>query len=142
MPVPQHLTNQPVSSMMKSPVRSIAMDDTVETIERTMSGNALSWVPVREPGGAFIGVVSASDLMHFHTLKKDAAKVPAWQICTYRPITVEASASIGEVAKSMLEHKIHHVVVVERGHAVGVVSALDFVQLVAATGPPQSPTRF
>ena len=46
MPVPQHLTNQPVSSMMKSPVRSIAMDDTVETIERTMSGNALSWVPL------------------------------------------------------------------------------------------------
>jgi len=57
--------------------------------------------------------------------------VPAWMICSYKPISVDAATSVGEVARLMLERRIHHVVVTQAGAMVGVVSALDFVRLLA-----------
>ncbi len=120
--------NTPISSLMTLPVWSVDMDDTVEAIEALMSRQALSWVPVTEPDGIAIGVVSQSDLMQFHLRKKDAATVPAWQICTYKPIAVNADTSVADVARRMLERRIHHVVVTRDGTMVGAVSALDFVR--------------
>lgn len=118
----------PISSLMTSPVWSVGMDDTVDTIETLMAQRSLSWVPVTEPDGAAIGVIAQSDLLALHLHKKDAASVPAWQICTYKPITVSVDTSIAEVAQLMLERRIHHVVVTRDGAMVGVVSALDFVR--------------
>lgn len=121
--------NTPISSLMTSPVWSVDMDATVEAIEALMARESLSWVPVTEPNGAAIGVVSQSDLLQFNLhRKKDAASVPAWQICTYKPISVSADTSVADVARLMLERRIHHVVVTRDGIMVGVVSALDFVR--------------
>ena len=120
--------SKPISSLMTSPVWSVGMDDTVEAIETLMAQRSLSWVPVTEPDGAAIGVIAQSDLLALHLHKKDAANVPAWQICTYKPISVSADTSIADVAQLMLERRIHHVVVTRDGSMVGVVSALDFVR--------------
>lgn len=121
--------NTPISSLMTSPVWSVDMDATVEAIEALMARESLSWVPVTEPNGAAIGVISQSDLLQFNLhRKKDAASVPAWQICTYKPISVSADTSVADVARLMLERRIHHVVVTRDGIMVGVVSALDFVR--------------
>ena len=120
--------NTPISSLMTSPVWSVGMDDTVEAIEALMSRESLSWVPVTEPEGAAIGVISQSDLMQFNLRKQDVASMPAWQICTYKPISVSADASVADVARLMVERRIHHVVVTHHGRMVGVVSALDFVR--------------
>lgn len=121
--------NTPISSLMTSPVWSVDMDATVEAIEALMARESLSWVPVTEPNGAAVGVVSQSDLLQFNLhRKKDAASVPAWQICTYKPISVSADTSVADVARLMLERRIHHVVVTRDGIMVGVVSALDFVR--------------
>jgi signal-transduction protein with cAMP-binding, CBS, and nucleotidyltransferase domain len=129
--------NTPISSLMNSPVWSVDMDATVEAVEALMSRQSLSWVPVIEPNGAAIGVVSQSDLLQFNLGKKDPAGVPAWQICTYKPISVSTDTSIADVARLMLERRIHHVVVTRDGTMVGVVSALDFVR--AFVLPAMSP---
>lgn len=120
--------NTPIASLMTSPVWSVSMDDTVQAIEALMSEHKLSWVPVIEPDGAAVGVIALSDLMQFHAREGDAAAVSAWQICHYKPISVAADTSIAEVARLMLAHKIHHVVVTKNDSMVGVVSALDFVR--------------
>jgi signal-transduction protein with cAMP-binding, CBS, and nucleotidyltransferase domain len=126
----QDLTmNKTIASLMTSPVWSVAMDDTVEAIEALMTRQRISWVPVVEPGGAVVGVVTQSDLLQFHFRKQDAGAVAAWLICSYKPISVDVGTSVGEVARLMLERKIHHVVVTQAGSMVGVVSALDFVRL-------------
>jgi len=123
--------NKPISSLMSSPVWSVGMDDTVEVIESLMTRQHISWVPVAEPGGATVGVITQSDLLQFHLRKQDPTAVPAWMICSYKPISVDADTSVGEVARLMLERRIHHVVVTQAGGMVGVVSALDFVRLMA-----------
>ena len=134
--------NAPISSMMNSPVLTVSMDDKVQAIEQFMHRHHLSWVPVREPNGAIIGVVSAAELMQFHALKKDPAAVAAWQVCSYKPLTVSAEASIAEVARLMLEQRLHHVIVTDRGTSVGIVSSLDFVRRFAPEpGAPGAAAR-
>jgi signal-transduction protein with cAMP-binding, CBS, and nucleotidyltransferase domain len=120
--------NAPIASLMKSPVWSVSMDDTVQAIEALMSEHDLSWVPVLGPDGAPVGVIAQSDLVQFHTREGDPAAVCAWQVCHYKPISVTADTSVAEVARLMLAHKIHHVVVTKNDSMVGVVSALDFMR--------------
>lgn len=124
--------NTPISSLMSSPVSTVGMDETVEAIESLMTRKRISWVPVIGPDGATIGVITSSDLLQFHLRKQDPATVQAWLVCSYKPITVDAATSVVEVARLMLERRIHHVVVTQHGFMVGVVSALDFVRKVAA----------
>ena len=121
----------PISSMMTTNVRTVGMDDTVREVEAFMNARALSWAPVREPGGAVVGVIGAADLLQFHVRKGDPDATCIWQICTYRPISVSPETPVSEVARLMLHHKIHHVVVMDHEHIVGVVSALDFVRQLA-----------
>jgi signal-transduction protein with cAMP-binding, CBS, and nucleotidyltransferase domain len=122
------MMDTPISSMMNSPVWSVGMDDTVQTIQALMSQHDLSWVPVVEPSGMPVGVIALSDLMQFHSRDGDPAVVSAWQVCHYKPISVTADTSVAEVARLMLAHKIHHVVVTKDDTMVGVVSTLDFVR--------------
>ena len=120
--------NTPISSLMTSPAWAVGMDDTIEAIEAMMTRQRLSWVPVVDSNDVSIGVIALSDLLQFHIRKDDPAKVAAWQICSYKPISVGADTSVIDVARLMVEHKIHHVVVTQTDGMVGVVSALDFVR--------------
>jgi CBS domain-containing protein len=121
----------PISSMMTTQVRTVGMDDTVCEVDAFMHENALSWAPVREPSGAIVGVIGAADLLQFHVRQGDARATRIWQICTYKPISVRPDANVSEVAQLMLRHKLHHVVVMDQEHIVGVVSSLDFVRRFA-----------
>jgi signal-transduction protein with cAMP-binding, CBS, and nucleotidyltransferase domain len=118
----------PISSLMTSQVWSVGMDDTVQAVEALMSQHKLSWVPVVGPDSAPVGVIALSDLVQFRTRSTDPSSTCAWQICHYKPISVGAGTSIAEVARLMLAARVHHVVVMQDGAMVGVVSALDFVR--------------
>jgi len=117
-----------ISTMMKAPVWTVDMDDTVHEVEEFMSSHGLSWVPVRDPAGTMVGVIGTPDLLQFHIRKGDPAATVAWTICTYKPISVAPGTSVSEVARLMLQNKVHHVVVVDADRIVGVVSSLDFVR--------------
>jgi len=49
-------------------------------------------------------------------------------LCTYKPISVDQATPLGEVARLMVERRIHHVVVTGDAGLAGVVSSLDFVR--------------
>ena len=125
--------SQAISSMMQRQVWSVGLDETVQAVEAQMAAKRLSWVPVLESNGVVLGIISASDLLRFHADKKDPSKVCAWQLCTYKPITVRADATVGEVARLMVEKSIHHVVVTEGADIQGVLSSLDFVRTFIAS---------
>ena len=120
--------SQPVSSFMERQVWTVDMDDTIEHIEALFNRQGLSWAPVLESKRTIVGVISASDLMQFHAQGKDPTAVQAWQLCSYKPITVSPDTPLSEVARVMLERKAHHVVVTDSEGIAGVVSSLDFVR--------------
>lgn len=120
--------SQTISSLMHREVTQVGPDDTLQAVEAKMSAHALSWVPVIDTGGVVLGVISSADLLRLHADGRSPAKVCAWQLCTYKPITVHPDDKVSEVARVMVESGIHHVVVAENGEIRGVVSSLDFVR--------------
>ena len=124
--------SQAISSLMQREVCSVGPDDTVQAVEAQMVARGLSWVPVVDANGVVLGVISSVDLLRFHADGKEAAKVCAWQICTYKPIVVRPDTPVSEVARLMVETNVHHVVVTEGTDIKGVVSSFDFVRTFMA----------
>ncbi len=120
--------SQTISSLMQHEVYSVSPDDTMQTVEALMVARGLSWVPMVDSSGVVLGVISSTDLLRFHADEKDASVVCAWRICTYKPIMVRPNATLSEVARLMVEARIHHVVVAEGSDIKGVVSSFDFVR--------------
>lgn len=116
------------ASLMQREVWSIGPDEPLESIEKQMVARNLRWVPVAEPDGGVLGVISAWDLLRFHADQKGPGTC-AWQLCTYRPVSVHPDASADEVARLMLEAKVHHVIVAaEDGALLGVLSSSDLLR--------------
>jgi CBS domain-containing protein len=118
----------PISSLMERQVIAIEMDDTVADIQNLFTRKGLTWAPVLDEQRNVVGVVSASDLLHFHGEWQDPNAARAWQLCTYKPIMVPQDTPATEVARMMVERKVHHVVVTDAQGIAGVVSSLDFVR--------------
>ena len=121
-----------VSSLMQRRVRTIDMDDTIVDVEGMFARERLSWSPVTTREGEVIGVISAADVLQFHASGRDAATIRAWQLCTYKPITVAPDTTLEELARLMMTRGIHHVVVKDDEKIAGVVSSLDFVRTFIA----------
>ena len=123
------MTDKPVSALMTTPVTTVRADDTIEQVSEKLRSDGLSFVPVVESrDGPPLGIITATDLLQFQAAKRDPKSVQAWQICSYHPIEVAPDMPVGEVARLMVERRIHHVVVMENKVMKGVVSSLDFVK--------------
>ena len=120
--------SQPISSFMERQVRSVGMDDSVAEVDSLFARHGLSWAPVLESKRTIVGAISTSNLLQFHALGQDPTAVRAWQLCSYKPISVSPDTPVNEVARLMVEGKIHHVVVTDSERIAGVVSSLDFVR--------------
>lgn len=122
--------------MMTKSVWTVDTQDTVERVEELLNSHHVSSVPVVDSKGIIFGLISASDLLHFHSAQKNPKAVRAWEICTYKPIEVGPATAIGEVARLMVKNRIHHVVVSENRSIQGFVSSLDFVEQYVLKGAP------
>lgn len=120
--------------IMTATLVTVGMHDTVASVEAVLDKKGLTLVPVidSERNDCF-GVISLKDISHFHAAKKNSKAVEAWEICSYKPLMASTESSIEEVARLMVDHSIHHVVVMEKGQLKGIVSSLD---IVAACLPP------
>lgn len=119
--------NNTITSLMQVNVFTVGPDATAQSIEALMAAQGLSWVPVVDKD-VVLGVISSADLLRLHADGRSSTQVSAWQLCTYKPISVPPDATLAEVARLMVESGIHHVIVVDGDHIRGVVSSLDFVR--------------
>ena len=120
--------SQPISSFMERHVWTVDIDDAVAEVESLFARQSISWAPVLESKRMIVGVISTSDLLRFHAQGQDPTAVRAWQLCSYKPITVSPDTPLSEVARLMIERKVHHVVVTDNEGIAGVVSSFDFVR--------------
>jgi predicted transcriptional regulator len=120
--------NEPISRIMTKTVWTAAMEDTAEKVEELLNRRSLSAVPIVDEKGGVFGIVSAADILHLHAAKRNPKTIRAWELCTYKPIAVSPETPVDEVARLMIQNKIHHVPVIERSKLCGIVSALDFVE--------------
>ena len=72
------------------------------------------------------GIVTSTDLRRIND-----ESVPVTEIMAKKVHVVSKDAGVRAAAKMMLRHDVHHLVVMDEGRIVGMISALDFVQLIA-----------
>ncbi len=123
--------SQPISDLMERQVVAVDIDDTVASVQALFARRGLTWAPVLDAGSTVVGVIALSDLLPFQGELHDPKQVKAWQLCTYRPVLVADHTPATEVARLMVERKVHHVVVTDAQGIAGVVSSLDFVRAYA-----------
>ena len=118
--------------MITSIVTSTA-DKTVKEIRELMEYNGIHAVPIiayekKLPNNetTIQGIVTTSDLVG---ITNDFAIVEDFMTNNVHIVHQESSAKAA--AKMMLKHDVHHIVVMDKGHIVGIISSADFVKLVA-----------
>jgi CBS domain-containing protein len=132
--------------IMTRPVHTVAQDASVETAAELMTTHRVTALPVVDPSGGLVGMVSEGDLL-WHRVPADptahvrrlettdpgqrpgtVAEVMAWDPYTARP-----EADVAELADLMLQHDVRSIPVVEDGGVVGIVSRRDILRTMVRT---------
>jgi len=135
----------------------IDRDMTVRQIARLLEENEISGAPVVDGHGCLVGVISRTDLLRRWT-SGDADRDPAvlvqmfagnddvdldWagedatmaeDIMTGDPVTAEESTPVSELARRMIEARVHRIIVVDRLRVpIGIVTSLDLVKVLVVS---------
>jgi CBS domain-containing protein len=116
----------------------VGVDASVEDATRLLHAYSISGLPVIGPGGALVGVISQTDMVSVgngavgRAIRAHASGICVGELMTSPAVIVPMAAPLAEAARIMRDAHVHRLVVVDDdGHPVGVLSAIDFVELFA-----------
>jgi len=122
-----------VKTFMKSPVVSCVLPADVGTIRDLMLQKECHAIPLVEVGEdkevKIRGIVTSDDLLGVYD---DTVKIQ--QVMSQKVHVVSPSSNAQSAARMMLRHSCHHLLVMEEGEIVGIISSIDFAHLVAEKG--------
>lgn len=114
-----------VDRYMTATPHTIGKDQTMSAANDMMQRYNVRHLPVLY-GGKLIGIVSQRDLYKVQTLRDvDPHKLTVDQVMTEEPYHVRSSASMEETAREMAKSKHGSAIVVDDGHVVGILTAVD-----------------
>jgi hypothetical protein len=142
------------ADLMSREVITVPQEMSLRAAAHRLAQAAITGAPVVDGCGRCVGVLSATDFMHWAEQEGSRAPQPSraapvcsdWQVVDFEelptievrqymtpdPVTVPPATGIGELARRMLDAHIHRVIVVDReGRPVGVVSSTDILAAVA-----------
>lgn len=85
-------------------------------------------MPVVDIEGRIKGVITEYDILKVVRSGGDLSLIPAGDVMTRNPITVEEDASIEELIRIIEEHNFFAIPVVRDGFLVGMVSRSDIIR--------------
>ena len=121
-----------VKDIITSPVATVTTDSDVGTARDLMTLRKIGALPVVEMDGdkAIVeGIISHHDLTGVYD-----DNINVVQIMTTKIFAVTPETSLKKAAEVMIDKKIHHLIVISEHNdeeLVGIISSLDFVNLVA-----------
>ena len=123
---------QLVRDIMTSTVQTLHPDAVISDVEKVFLINKISGAPLVDDKGTAVGFISKSDISRFDSTGDDPFYARAHEIANPKLIATEPSASIAQAAQLMLSEHVHHLVVMDGQDIVGVLSAFDFLKVVAS----------
>jgi CBS domain-containing protein len=87
-------------------------------------------LPVVDPDGHVVGIVSDLDLIRVLRHGVDLYEVPVAEVMDARPLFVEPETDLGTVVDLMDEWRVRRLPVCEGGRVVGVVSRGDVLRVL------------
>jgi CBS domain-containing protein len=116
--------------VMSRPVYTARPDDPVEQAAALITGRKITSLPVVDPAGDLVGVVSESDLLPHQGA---ARPVVVADVMTEDVVVAAPREDLAEVAKAMLDYDVRCVPVMEGPELVGVVSRRDILGSLVRT---------
>lgn len=127
--------------LMTRQVATLTPLTTIGEAARFLTDQRISGAPVVDARGNILGVVSQTDLVRHQSGKApdgwpgepsavDGAEVPVVSVMTGAVVTCEEDTPLDEVARLMLDRRIHRVLVTRQGKLCGIVTAMDLLRAV------------
>jgi CBS domain-containing protein len=134
-----------VVDWMTREVATVRRNDQLALADDLMRLGRIRHTPVLDDDGEeLVGIVSQRDLFRTglermlgygaHAQQHLLGTLAIKDVMTCDPVTIGPDASLAEAARSMLEHKIGCLPVVEAGKLVGILTESDFVRLALHDG--------
>jgi acetoin utilization protein AcuB len=128
--------------LMSAPVFSLPSDSTLLDAWASMSEKGFHHIPVTSMHDTLVGMVSYRDLLHHvpelitTADRRQASRRRLAEIMTSRVISATPVTEIREIARAMLDERIHAVPILDHNrHLVGILTTRDLLQGIANHGP-------
>jgi CBS domain-containing protein len=115
-----------VDELMSRDVTTLHVNDVVGPVRDLMQDSHIHAAPVLDDSGAVVGIVTSSDLIEEWSPQMGVLSVMSPDVATVSPHTSAADA-----ARLMVDHRVHHLVVVQHGALVGILSSFDVMRHLA-----------
>lgn len=155
----------PVREVMQTDLVTVAASTPLSEVERALAEAGVGGVPVIDGAGRVVGVLSLRDLVDRYTEDPEARPNPsgfyrieaddadeddleafeiavegeetAGDVMSAQVFWVPPSATLREVAREMVQHGVHRLIVhdPEVGQTVGIVSTMDLLRAMAGAAP-------
>jgi CBS domain-containing protein len=110
--------------IMAREIVTVGSDMLVEDAAKLLAYHNISGMPVEDPDGKVVGIVSEADVIgHIGAIVSD--------VMTETVISVGEEATVEEIATLLAEHRIKRVPVMNNGAIRGMVSRSDIVRAIA-----------
>lgn len=120
------MINMRVEDVMTTPVVITQRNVKITHIKDQLSRKSIHALPVLEEDGTITGIVTSSDVAK-HKNDDDTVQ----EIMSDRVHIVLKNNRLKDAAATMTKHSIHHLVVMEDGDVVGMLSSMDIVKAYA-----------
>jgi CBS domain-containing protein len=126
--------------VMSGEVMSIAADATVFEAIGLLVNTGVSAMPVLDPSGVMVGIVSEADLILAAAsgaamgLDDDSLSRSVTDVMTKQIVIADENAPIREIAELMLKHRVKRVPIRSGQFVVGVVSRVDLLKAQLSAG--------
>jgi len=115
-----------VSDIMISPVVVTQNNKSLSHVSDLIERKKINAIPVLSMEGEIEGIITASDIAQ----ESDHTKTVS-EVMTTKSYVISKNSGVQDAAKMMEKHDVHHLVVMDEGQVIGILSAMDFVKLVA-----------
>ncbi|MER6102909.1 CBS domain-containing protein [Streptomyces sp. NPDC001832] len=115
--------------IMHAGASCIQENETLEDAARRMSELGVGALPVCGPDDRLHGIITDRDIVVKCLAKgKDPKSMTAGMLEEGKPITIDAGADTDDVRRTMEEHKIRRLPVIENHRLVGMISEADLAR--------------
>lgn len=124
-----HSLASPLKSIIVRPPVTVAPEVPVRTVLEKMQELRIGSVVIADGAGQPLGIFTERDVLDRIALAGIAQDAPIERAMTPRPFSLPGHAALFEAAQAMARFRFRHVLVMEEGRLLGVVSERDLFTL-------------